>query len=226
MRCRLLAEALQQNFRYRIASANSVDQLLSNLKQQVTDVVLLSSSLVSDQGSTYDFVRQLVELAPALRVVMLLDTTDTEHVLGALRAGARGVFSRSDSFSVLGKCIDKVAQGEIWANTQHINLLVAALAESTSSPSRVEPTPGALLSKREEEVASLVAEGLTNREISQRLRLSEHTVKNYLFRIFDKLGLSTRVELTVYALSRPGVFGSAPRATNTGEAFIDKSGRS
>jgi DNA-binding CsgD family transcriptional regulator len=60
-----------------------------------------------------------------------------------------------------------------------------------------------LLSKREEEVVGLVANGLINREIAEQLGISEHTVKNYLFRIFDKLGVSTRVELVLYALSSP-----------------------
>jgi DNA-binding NarL/FixJ family response regulator len=58
------------------------------------------------------------------------------------------------------------------------------------------------LSKREEEIARLVAEGMSNRQISQQLTLSEHTIKNYLFRIFEKLGVSTRVELALYALNR------------------------
>jgi len=59
-----------------------------------------------------------------------------------------------------------------------------------------------LLSKREEEVVALVADGLTNRQISEQLKLSEHTVKNYLFKVFEKLGISTRVELVLYALSK------------------------
>jgi DNA-binding NarL/FixJ family response regulator len=70
-------------------------------------------------------------------------------------------------------------------------------------PLRIVDANGcSLLSKREEEVVALVADGLTNRQISEQLKLSEHTVKNYLFKVFEKLGISTRVELVLYALSQ------------------------
>lgn len=87
----------------------------------------------------------------------------------------------------------------MWANSQQLGYILEAL--SLTMPVRLQDARGMnLLSKREETVVRQVAEGMTNREISVRLKLSEHTVRNYLFRIFDKLGVSTRVELVLYCL--------------------------
>ena len=87
-------------------------------------------------------------------------------------------------------------QGEIWASKTELCYLLEALSDSAPAP--ITDSKGLnLLTKREEDVVRLVAEGLTNREISERLSLSEHTVRNYLFRIFDKLGISSRVELVL-----------------------------
>jgi DNA-binding NarL/FixJ family response regulator len=94
-----------------------------------------------------------------------------------------------------------VYEGQIWANNTQLEHIVEALMRA--------PVPGLTktaviraLSKREEEIARLVASGLSNREVAQRLSLSHHTVKNYLFRVFEKLGISTRIELVLYMLSQ------------------------
>jgi DNA-binding NarL/FixJ family response regulator len=100
----------------------------------------------------------------------------------------------------LARCIQCVSEGQIWANSRELRYLLEALGEAL--PLRVIDARGAaLLSRRELEVVRCVAEGLSNREIAQRLGLTEHTVKNYLFRIFDKLGVSKRVEVVLYAYS-------------------------
>jgi DNA-binding NarL/FixJ family response regulator len=92
-----------------------------------------------------------------------------------------------------------VHQGQVWANSEHLGYLLDALGHA--KPLHLQDSRGLnLLSKREENVVRLVSEGLTNRQISSDLGLSEHTVRNYLFRIFDKLGVSTRVELVLYCL--------------------------
>jgi DNA-binding NarL/FixJ family response regulator len=131
---------------------------------------------------------------------MLLDSSERSQVVEAFRAGARGVFSRSESLKSLAKCILCVNQGQIWANSKELKFLLEALGEAL--PLRVIDARGTeLLSRREQEVVRCVAEGLSNREIAQRLGLTEHTVKNYLFRIFDKLGVSKRVEVVLYAYS-------------------------
>ncbi len=113
---------------------------------------------------------------------------------------ARGLFCFSVSpFRALCKCIQVVHRGQIWATAQQIDYLIDLVSQVPSL--RVVNADGeALVTPREEQVVALVAEGLSNREIAHELALSEHTVKKYLFRIFDKLGISTRVELVLYAV--------------------------
>ena len=127
-------------------------------------------------------------------------------IVGAFRSGARGIFSMTDSnLRLLCKCLLRVAAGQIWANTDHLNYLMELISEVPSL--RVLNAGGRpLLTPREEQVVALVAEGLGNRQIARELNLSEHTIKKYLFRIFEKLGISTRVELVLYAFNN-----SAPR---------------
>jgi DNA-binding NarL/FixJ family response regulator len=94
----------------------------------------------------------------------------------------------------------RVAAGQIWANTEQLNYLMDLISEVPSL--RVLNSNGKnLLTPREEQVVALVAEGLSNRQVARELKLSEHTVKKYLFRVFDKLGISTRVELVLYAMN-------------------------
>jgi len=116
-------------------------------------------------------------------------------------SGARGIFRVAEAdLRVLCKCIQRVASGQIWADTEQLNYLFDLITEVPSL--RVVGSGGQkMLTPREEQVVALVAEGLSNREVAQELGLSKHTIKKYLFRIFDKLGISTRVELVLYAVN-------------------------
>jgi len=132
---------------------------------------------------------------------MLFDSSDRDLVVNAFRGGAHGVFCRDEPFETLCKCIYSVYQGQIWATSKELCYALDALAET--APLRMVNARGAtLLTKRQEDVVRLVAEGLTNREVSRQLNLSEHTVRNYLFHAYEKLGISSRVELVLYALNR------------------------
>jgi DNA-binding NarL/FixJ family response regulator len=133
------------------------------------------------------------------RAVMLLASRDRDLVVDAFRCGAHGVIFRDEPVETLSKCIHAVHHGQVWANSEHLGYLLDALGHA--KPLHLQDARGLnILSKREENVVRLVSEGLTNRQISSDLGLSEHTVRNYLFRIFDKLGVSTRVELVLYCL--------------------------
>jgi len=94
----------------------------------------------------------------------------------------------------------QVADGQVWANSEQLRFLLDLVAEAPSL-SVLNSRGQKLLTPREEQVVALVAEGLSNRNIARELDLSEHTVKKYLFRIFDKVGISTRVELVLYAVN-------------------------
>src|SRR5208337_1793902 len=148
-------------------------------------------------------LHELRRVHPRTRGIVLMNLAKHEAVLNAFRAGARGVFSRSEPVDLLCKCIRCVHQGQIWANSRELTMAVEALA-SAPAVRAVNAEGMSLLSKRELEIVRCLAEGLTNREIAERLKLSPHSVKNYLFRIFDKLGVSSRVELLFLTLSPVG----------------------
>jgi DNA-binding NarL/FixJ family response regulator len=112
-----------------------------------------------------------------------------------------GIFCRTGSFKDLRKCIVRVRDGQIWVNNTQVQYIVEALVQAPV-PMVIRRKLATPLGKREQEVAGLVAAGLSNRGVSEKLGLSEHTVKNYLFSIFEKLGISTRIELVLYVLNR------------------------
>jgi DNA-binding NarL/FixJ family response regulator len=146
-------------------------------------------------------LRRLHISFPKVAKILLLESFDRELVVNAFRSGARGLFCFAVSpFRALCKCIQVVHRGQIWATAQQIEYLID-LVTQVPSLRVVNANGNTLVTPREEQVVALVAEGLSNREIAQELGLSEHTVKKYLFRIFDKLGISTRVELVLYAVN-------------------------
>jgi len=218
MSCRLLADALERSKHYHADAVVSANEVLEALKSGSYQIVLISASFPEEPLGGFRLVRQVQESYPSLSVVVLLDSMDRSLVVEAFRTGARGVFCRSDSFQALCKCIHCVHEGQVWASSKELQFVLDALVQPglTAPPGSSNSRP---LSKREEEIARLVAEGLSNRQISDRLGLSEHTIKNYLFRVFEKLGVGTRVELALYALNRrqgrhPGLEGIPSRPPN------------
>jgi len=209
MNSQLLAAALERDKCFRVLDAVSdAKGILAAVAKEKPAVVVISAELDDDKRKGFEIARELHSLHSETRVVMLLDTSERSQVVEAFRAGARGVFCRSESLKALARCIQCVNEGQIWANSRELRYLLEALGEAL--PMRVIDARGAvLLSRRELEVVRCVAEGLSNREIAQRLGLTEHTVKNYLFRIFDKLGVSKRVEVVLYAYSLGGLADGA-----------------
>jgi two-component system, NarL family, nitrate/nitrite response regulator NarL len=134
-------------------------------------------------------------------LIILLDENNPELIVEAFRNGARGIFCRTGSSGELRKCLERVCAGQIWASNAQLECVLQALTR-VPAPVITRPPVTAALSKREEEVARPVASGFSNREISKKLGLSPHTVKNYLFRVYEKLGFATRIELVLYMLSQ------------------------
>jgi two-component system, NarL family, nitrate/nitrite response regulator NarL len=215
MSSQLLAQALGQNTQFHVTGIDPKPaSILAAVADEKPNVVLMSSVL--DESTGFDLIRQVCSKRPETRVVMLMDTSKRSAVVEAFRSGAHGVFSRTESPKLLAKCICSVHQGQVWANSAELRYLLEALCQSEPAGA-VEAGNDAILSKREQDVVRCVADGLSNREIASRLGLTEHTVKNYLFRIFDKLGVSSRVEVVLYAFRfRKDLVG--PRTAQEGEA--------
>lgn len=202
MAAELISKALHKQRSFAVVACSStLAETVERFRSLHPEVVLISSSLKDGPYSGFAALRQIRTVDTEAKAVMLLDSLDPASVLDAFRVGARGVLSPVDSdFKSLCKCILRVHQGQIWAESKYLTRVLSALSEM--APLRVVDATGIeLLSKREEETVRLLAQGLTNREIAREMNLSEHTVKNYMFRIFDKLGVSTRVELVLYAVS-------------------------
>jgi DNA-binding NarL/FixJ family response regulator len=200
--CHLLADAIRQNPAFRVVDhATSSEELVARVCTHRPDIALISARLRDGATAGLDALRKLRALRTGCRPVVLLDDNQCELVVDAFRGGARGVFCRNDGTPAeLVKCAQCVHGGQIWVRNASLEHLVEALATTQPGGIRKKGFAG-ILSKRELEVSRLVGAGLSNREISETLGLSEHTVKNYLSRIFEKLGVSSRTELVLHILS-------------------------
>ncbi|MGD1022145.1 MAG: response regulator transcription factor [Candidatus Sulfotelmatobacter sp.] len=198
MNSQLLADALAQDGQLEVTGIEPKPaSILAIVAQEKPHVVLISSALEDSGTQGFDLARQISTTVPGTRVILLMDASNPSAVVQAFRCGARGIFSRTESSKSLAKCIHSVHEGQVWANSAELCYVMEALR--ASEPIRLVDSGGAaILSKREQDVVRCVAEGLSNREIASSLGLTEHTVKNYLFRIFDKLGVSSRVEVVLY----------------------------
>jgi DNA-binding NarL/FixJ family response regulator len=211
MSCQLLVDALVRSKGYEAVAASTHEKIFQELEGGNFDVVLISPSFAAEPIDGMVLVREVQNLHRDLNIVVLLDALEKNLVVEAFRSGAHGVFCRSDSFQALCKCILCVHQGQVWASSAELQYVLEALVDP--GPIETSNLPSSRpLSKREEEIARMVAEGFSNRQISERLALSEHTIKNYLFRVFEKIGVSTRVELTLYALKRGKMARTRPPA--------------
>jgi len=198
----LLAGALKSDPDLQAVSSdlNAASVLAASSKQRI-DVFVLSAFAEHDDQRGFRILQELREINPHVRAVMLLDSSKPDSILEAFRSGARGVFDHQASSDMLCRCIRRVHEGQAWVSHEHMALVLEALA-SAPKVQAVDANGVNLLSKREVEVVRCVAEGLSNREIAQRLCLSQHTIKNHLFRVFDKLGVSSRIELLFMTLSQ------------------------
>ncbi len=198
----LLAEALKRDPDLQIVSSDlDAASLVAAAISQNIDVFVLSAFAEEEAQGGFRILKELRETNPHTRAVMLLDSSKPDSIVEAFRSGARGIIDHHESIDMLCRCIRRIHEGQVWASHEQIELVIEALA---STP-RVRIVGGNginLLCKREVEVVRYLAEGLTNREIAQRMGLSQHTIKNYLFHIFDKLGVSSRIELLFMTLSQ------------------------
>lgn len=203
----ITSDLLKQAFAKRseftvIGCPKSVDEAVRLVIDERPDIAIISTTGKNCSFSPVAVLEQFVRLGSKVRSIVLSPHLAPDEVVACFRAQARGVLSGADTdFAVLCKCILCVHAGQIWANSEQLLCLIEALSRPQSL--RVMNSSGEpILSAREQEVLHLLAEGLSNRELATTLKLSEHTIKNHLFRIFDKLGVSSRMEAVLYAMNR------------------------
>lgn len=204
MDCQLLRNAFRRpRLPVRVvACAVSQAEIIRSIDSHSPDVALISEGLQDGPLTGFGVLRELRDSFPKTKVVVLLKSAREDLIVDAFRSGARGVFCRAESLEKLCKCIQAVHQGQIWANSDQLRFVMDAFA--SAAPLRLATAQGrSLLTKREADVVKLVIEGYTNRDVAEKLGLTEHTVSNYLFRIYEKLGISSRVELVLYSLKQP-----------------------
>ena len=198
-----MATALRRS-RYRfdvVCSVTESQEALRALKEKQPEVAVIGSNLQDGALAGFKVLRELQVSRSKSKTIMLIDSCERDIVVEAFRRGAHGVISRDELFEALCECVWAVHQGEIWVRAADLHFLVDALVESTL-PRILNSKGVVLLTKQEQGVVRLVAEGLTNRDIGRQMNLSENTVRNYVFRIFEKLGTSNRVELALYGVQQ------------------------
>jgi DNA-binding NarL/FixJ family response regulator len=198
----LLSDAFEQVPDIRLVKpVNDVEHLLDVSKTGAADVILLGTSQVENISSAVAILEVLPERYKNAKVIVITQKPGYNEVISLFREGVKGILCNSNlRFDLLCKSVRCVHEGQIWASNEQLAYLVSSVSRPTSTD--VTDSHGRpLLTAREQQVLHLLADGLSNYELATVLRLSEHTVKNHLFRIYDKLGVSNRMEAVLYALT-------------------------
>jgi DNA-binding NarL/FixJ family response regulator len=212
----LLADSLNHNLNCECVATRQSD-VLRVLGTRKVDLVIISADLNSMAGAGFDLASDMSSAHPLIPIIILLDEAVSDLVIRAFLSGARGVFNPRDSMDEFIDCVEHVRKGSIWAGKEVTDYLLGAL-RSIPVPGLLTRDPSSALSTRELQVVHCAARGKTNKAIASELCLSEHTVKNYLFKAFEKLGVSSRVELLFYLTVRGHSFGLPVKDSEEGIA--------
>lgn len=178
-----------------VAQAENLQGLLMALDRYPTDVVLLEGNMVLN---AVEAIPEILRHAPEVKLIVQVVETSESNIVDLYRRGVRGVISRSIPPDLLIRCVRKIALGETWIDNQSISWVIEAYrsqANQLTNP-RLQPR----LSPKELEIITCVTQGMRNKEIAYQLGTTEQVVKNYLRKIYDKLGVSDRLELALYCL--------------------------
>ncbi len=182
-----------------VGKASNGEEALRILQNEHPHVLLLDLCMPGMDGLAT--LRRLRETGSDTKVIVLTASQDRDHLVEAMQLGASGIVLKHDQTRVLVKSIRRVHAGEIWLHSSTTQAVMRCAAPAPARPapnSFSEPKPH--LTRRETEVARMVAQGLRNREIAGRMFISEQTVKNHLRAIFEKLQVGDRLELALYAI--------------------------
>jgi DNA-binding NarL/FixJ family response regulator len=186
-----------------IGESDNGRQALDMIEDLHPDVVLLDLKMPGMDGLTA--LQTLQHNSHKTRIIVLTASEDKNEWVQAMKLGCSGIVIKQTQPDLIVKSIRKVHAGEIWLDSHTTAAVMrqfaspAELAASGNSKSGRERSP---LSTREREIVALVAQGYKNKEMAEKMFISEQTVKNHLHNIFDKLGVSDRLELALYAIHK------------------------
>src|SRR5580698_10941317 len=193
--------ALEDDIRV-VGQAETLPQTQSAITKFSADVLIFESALAPNP---VEVVAELLRLAPQLKIVVVTPASDEQLTLELFRRGAHGILSREAEPEALIDCLRKVAAGEPWLENQAIHWVMEAYRGHNLRPSGARPK--VQLTPKETLIVSCVTQGMKNKEIALRVGTTEQVVKNYLRKVYDKLGVADRLELALYCLSHRVVDG-------------------
>jgi DNA-binding NarL/FixJ family response regulator len=186
--------ALEPDLRV-VAQTDSLGNTMAAAAQFKADVILFEAAITPNPPEA---VSEMLKRSPQSKVIVIMSQADQDDTVDLMRRGVRGIVPRSIAPDLLVKCIRKVAEGELWLDNQAVNWVIdayrAQAAHLTNKPARAK------LSDKELLIISYVTQGLRNKEIAHEIHTSEQVIKNYLRKIYDKLGVSDRLELALYCI--------------------------
>jgi DNA-binding NarL/FixJ family response regulator len=186
--------ALEDDLRV-VAQADSIDNLRLAVERYPTDIVLLEGSMLA---GTTNVIPELLRAAPEMKLIVQAVQADENHTVELYRRGVRGIISRSISPDLLVRCVRRIAAGETWIDNQSVNWVIEAYRSQAAA--LVSPRTQPRLSPKEMAIITCITQGKRNKEIAFQLGTTEQVIKNYLRKIYDKLGVSDRLELALYCL--------------------------
>ncbi len=196
--------ALEDDIRV-VGQAETLPQTQSAVTKFSADVLIFESALAPNP---VEAVAELLRQAPELKIVVVTPASDEQLTLELFRRGAHGILSREVEPDILIDCLRKVAAGEPWLESQAIHWVMEAYRGHNLRPSGARPK--VQLTPKETLIVSCVTQGMKNKEIAVRVGTTEQVVKNYLRKVYDKLGVADRLELALYCLSHHVVDGVKP----------------
>ena len=186
--------ALEDDLRV-VAQADSLENLRAAIERYPTDIVLLEGGLLA---GTANVIPELLRAAPDVKLIVQAVAADENHTVELYRRGVRGIISRSISPDLLVRCVRRIAAGETWIDNQSVNWVIEAYRSQAAA--LVSPRNQPRLSPKEMAIITCITQGKRNKEIAFQLGTTEQVIKNYLRKIYDKLGVSDRLELALYCL--------------------------
>ncbi|MGD0941899.1 MAG: response regulator transcription factor [Terracidiphilus sp.] len=178
-----------------VAQADSLENLRAAIERYPTDIVLMEGGLLA--GST-QAIPDLLRLAPDVKLIVQTVAADENQTVELYRRGVRGIVSRSISPDLLVRCVRRIAAGETWIDNQSVSWVIEAYRAQAAA--LVNPRTQPKLSPKEMAIITCITQGKRNKEIAFQLGTTEQVIKNYLRKIYDKLGVSDRLELALYCL--------------------------